>query len=243
MQHTQQCLTNLELTRLTARAYRAQLCAVLHDRHLVDVGSKQALEQPEERFLRGSPKEALPWDHRGLDGIVRPLFTKHGIEHVDIHHADEAVVAENEMTAAARPQNLSAVFFQGDVPVHGRNLMAHHIGGAEAGERFANGDLGDAFLGCVEEEPTDENQPDAGLPISLQKEEPSAGHQAIGHELSARTGDTCRPRMVFRYSPDDGAENSSAIQGKSRNQIEECQSKIDKREPAGKSTKHFDLRK
>jgi len=140
-----------------------------HDRHLVDVGGEQALEQPEERFLRGSPKDALPWNHCGLDGIVRPLFTRHGIEHVDIHHANKAVVAENEMAAAPRPQNLSAVFLQADVPVNGWYFMTHNIGGPEAGERFANSDLGNAFLGRVKEEPADESQPDAGLPISLQE--------------------------------------------------------------------------
>src|SRR6266850_3105085 len=132
--------------RLASRDHRTQLCPILHDtqdgiacdhandvgtaifraahdRHLVDVGGEQALEQPEERFLRGSPKDALPWNHCGLDGIVRPLFTRHGIEHVDIHHANKAVVAENEMAAAPRPQNLGAVFFQADVPVNGWYFM------------------------------------------------------------------------------------------------------------------------
>jgi len=74
---------------------------------LMSAASK-ALEQPEERFLRAAQRMRLPWNHCGLDGIVRPLFTRHGIEHVDIHHANKAVVAENEMAAAPRPQNSSA---------------------------------------------------------------------------------------------------------------------------------------
>ena len=165
-------MTHSELIRLASRDYRAQLCAILHDtqdgiacdhandvgtaifraahdRHLVDVGSEQALEQSEERFLRGSPQDTLARNHGGLDGIVRPLFTRHGIEHVDIHQANKAVVAENEMAAAPRPQNLSAVFLESDVPVNRRYFMTHNISGAEAGERLANGDLRDALLGGV----------------------------------------------------------------------------------------------
>src|SRR5882762_9554391 len=165
-------MTHSELIRLASRDYRPQLCPVLHDtqdriagdhandvgtailraahdRHLVDVGSEQALKQPEEWFLGGRPQDTLARNHGGLHGIVRPLFTRHGIEHVDVHHADEAVVAENKMAAAPRPQNLSAVFLESDVPVNRRYFMTHNISGSEAGERLANGDLRDALLGGV----------------------------------------------------------------------------------------------
>src|SRR5437870_6617486 len=101
---------------------------------------------------------------------------------------------ENQMAAAAGPQNLGAVFFQGDLPLHSRYFVAHNISGIEAGKGLAHGDLRNAFLCRVKEEPPDESQPDAGLPVSLQKEESSAGHRSEEHtsELQSRGHLVCR---------------------------------------------------
>src|SRR6266403_5077197 len=259
---TQEGATHSELIRLASRDYRAQLCPVLHDTqdgiagdhaddvgtaifrtahygHLVDVGSQQPLEQPKKRFLRGSPKDTLPRNHRGLYGILSPLFPWHGIEHVDVHHAHEALAVENQVAAAARPQNLGAVFFKRYLPLDSWYFMAHNISGVEAGERLTHSDLRNAFLGRVKEEPADESQPDPGLPISLQKEESSAGHQSVGHQLSARAGDACRARMIFRYPPNDCAQNSSAIQWKPRQEIEEGERGIGLPEPGGWCSRHL----
>src|SRR6266481_4671436 len=152
---TQEGATHSELIRLAPRDYRAQLCPVLHDtqdgiarnhaddvgtailrpahhRHLVDVGGQQALEQPEERFLRGSPQNTLARNHGGLYRVVSPFFSWHGIEHVDVHHAHEALAMENQMAAAARSQNLGAVFFKRYLPLDSRYFMAHNISRTEA---------------------------------------------------------------------------------------------------------------
>src|SRR5229473_3175285 len=152
--------------------------------------------------------------HDTQDGIAR-------------NHADEALAVENEMAAAAGPQNLGAVFLQRYQPLDSRYFMAHNIGGVEAGERLANGDLRNALLRGVKEEPAYEHPPDAGLPIPPQEKVHAGGHQSIGHKFSDRTGNLCRARMILSHSPDDGAENSAAVQGKPGNQVEECQSKID----------------
>src|SRR6266404_3048553 len=261
---TQKGATRSELIRLASRDCRAQLCPVLHDTqdgiagdhaddmgaaifrtahdgHLVDVGSQQPLKQPKKRFLRGSPKDTLPRNHRGLYRILSPLFPWHGIEHVDVHHAHEALAMENEMAAAARPQNLGAVFFKRYLPLDSRYFMAHNISRTEARKGIANGDLRDALLRGVKEKPAYEHPPDAGLPVPLQKKVHAGAHQSISHKFSNRTGDVRRPRMIFRHSPDNGAENSATVQGKPGNQVEECQTKIDESEPAGNRSKHFDV--
>jgi len=53
------------------------------------------------------------------------------------------------MKAAAGAENFSPVFLQSDVAVHGRYFMAHHVSSVQAGQRFAYGNLGNAFLSGV----------------------------------------------------------------------------------------------
>jgi len=44
-----------------------------------------------------------------------PLDARDGVEGVNVHHADEAVVANHEMAAAAGAEHFGAVFFKRDV--------------------------------------------------------------------------------------------------------------------------------
>ena len=99
---------------------------------------------------------------RAVEAREGPLVTRDGVEGMNIHHADEAVVADHEMDAAAGAEDFGAVFFESDVPGGSGHFLAHDIGGAEAGEGFADGHLSDAFLRSVKQEPADKGSPYAG---------------------------------------------------------------------------------
>src|SRR5258708_40249757 len=76
-----------------------------------------------------------------------------------IHDADEVVGGEDQMAAGAGAQDFGAVLFERNVASDGGNFMAHHVGGAQTGERLTEGYLGDTVLRGGEQEPTDECDP------------------------------------------------------------------------------------
>ena len=65
------------------------------DGHLVDIGGEEPFEEAKKRLVRGGPEDALAGDHNGLHRVVSPFLARDGIESVDVHHADEAVVGDH----------------------------------------------------------------------------------------------------------------------------------------------------
>ena len=214
-----------------------------YHRHLVDVRGQQAFEQAQERLFRRGPQNMFTRDHGGLDGIVGPLFARDGVEHVNVHHANEAVVCQDEMAAPASAKNFGTVFLERNMAADRGNFLAHNVGGAQPSKRFPYSNLGDAFLSGVEQEPADENEPQTGLPIGLEKEGSAVSHDAIGHKFSGGASDARSSRKVFGFAPHDSAENSAAIQGKAWDQVEGGQAKVYVGQPARERTQNFAARK
>jgi len=119
-----------------------------------------ALSSRSSRRKRGSSGEVhrifFARNHGGLNRVVGPLVARNGVERVNVHHADEAVVADHEMATAPRAQHFCAIFFERDVSWNCGHFLAHDVGGAEAGEGLPNRHLSDAFLRGVQNEPANE---------------------------------------------------------------------------------------
>jgi len=82
-------------SRVTMPTTCVPIFGAAHNRHLIDVGGEEPLEEAEQRFLRRSPQDFFAGDHGGLNRIVSPFFARDGVEHVDIHQADEAVIRQD----------------------------------------------------------------------------------------------------------------------------------------------------
>ena len=144
----------------------AVIFRAVDDRHLIYIRGEQALEQGEERLFWRGPQDFVARNHDGLYGGVGPLVAWHRIEQVDIHHADQAIVGGHQVAAATGAQGFLPVVFERNISRDGRHFVAHDVGGAKAVQGFANGNLGDAFLRRIQQEPPDESKPQTGLPLT-----------------------------------------------------------------------------
>src|SRR5882672_7520673 len=143
---------------------------------------------------------------------------------MDVHHSGEAVIGKNEMEAAAGAENLRGVVFQRIAAGEGWNFVAHYVLRAKAGESFPDFNLGDAFLSGVQDEPADEGGPETTDEITLNCKDTGNGHglaerppcagenHGVGDDFSACARHARRSREVFRNAPNDGAEDSSAVE-------------------------------
>ena len=73
---------------------RAIFCSA-YNRHLIYVRGEEPLEEAEQWLLRRSPQDFFAGNHGGLNRIVSPFFARDGVEHVDIHQADKAVIRQD----------------------------------------------------------------------------------------------------------------------------------------------------
>lgn len=196
------------------------------DGHLVDVRSEETFEEPEKRLVGRGPEDPFARNHDGLHGVMSPLVTGHGVQLLDIHHADEPVVGNDEMAASAGAQDLGAVILESAGTIDRRNFMAHDVGSAESGERFANSRLRDAFLCRVQEKEADEDAPEAADDGAFVNEEAAQKDQSVGDETSRAASDARGTGEIFRGAPKNGAKNSAAVERKAGEQIEDGQQAI-----------------
>src|SRR5262245_40276382 len=87
-------------------------------------------------------------------------------------------------------------------------------------------------LRSLEQEPADERNPQPAEIVSHQEREESTGDENRRHHLTDACGDARSAMGIMRQRPHDRPQYSTAVEGKSWNQIEERERDIDEREPA-----------
>src|SRR5256884_3042828 len=137
------------------------------------------------------------------------------------------------MAAAAGAEHFRAVLFQRDVPGGRGHFLARDVGGAEACEGFRDGYLDNAFQRSFQNEPADEGGPEPILNKTVEGAPRAQKNHRVGNQLSAGARDTSGLLKILGHSPDDGAENSSSVQRKSRQEIENGEGGIGPAEPGG----------
>ncbi len=156
-----------------------------------------------------------------------------------IHHADEAVVGEDQMAAAAGAQDFGAVLFERNVASDGGNFMAHHVGGAQTGERLTEGYLGDTFLRGGEQEPTDECDPQPLGNIAIEGPPRAQENHRVGNQLATGACDSCGLGEIFAYTPHKRAENTATVQRESGKQVEHREPQVRLPKPGSESSHHL----
>src|ERR1700674_3956084 len=139
-----------------------------------------------------------------------PLVTREGVESVNVYHADEAVVADHQMAAAAGAEHFRAVFFKRDVPGGSRHFLAHHISGTEADEGLPHSYLSDALPRGVQNEIANQDGPEH-LHITVNHFPNAPKNYRVCDQLSASARDTSRLFKISGCAPYDGAKDSSSI--------------------------------
>jgi hypothetical protein len=74
---------------------RSVVFGAAYHRHLIHVGGQQAFQQAQQWLFWRSPQNFIARNHHRLHRHVRPLLAPDGIQCVDIHHADEALVGDH----------------------------------------------------------------------------------------------------------------------------------------------------
>ena len=148
-----------------------------------------------------------------------PLLAGDSVEGMNVHHADQAIVADHQMAASAGAQHFGAVFLQSDVSRNCGHFLAHNVGSAEASEGFPDGHLSDALLRGVQNEPSDQDRPEH-LHIAVNDAPRAKKNHRVGDHFSAGARDASGLLKTFGRSPNDSAENSSSVERKSGQEIE-----------------------
>lgn len=147
------------------------------------------------------------------------------------------------MAAAARAQNFGAVIFERNGAADGRNFVAHDVGGAQSRESFANGYLSHAFLRGIQEEESNENAPQARHNDAFENSKSAEKDHGVGDDSAAGASDARGFGKVLARSPDDGAEDSAAVERETGEKIEDSEQEIGGPEPRGKRIHHLIGRK
>src|SRR6266566_3320585 len=108
---------------------------------------------------------------------------------------------------------------------------------------FPDGDLCNAFLRGIQQEPADKDKPKSRRPLSAHGVPGAVEDNSIGHELAAGSGHSSRADVVFCGAPDNRANDPSAIERKPGNEIETCQPDVDESKPSGKRAQHLAIGK
>ncbi len=78
-------------------------------------------------------------------------------------------------------------------------------------------------LGCVAEEPADEDEPDAGEYLACQDHDHDAqDHQAVGHHRAYPRGDARGPQEAVGDPPEEGTQDATSVQGKAGDEVEDA---------------------
>src|SRR5258706_2312120 len=96
------------------------------------------------------------------------------------------------------------------------------IAGANAAQTASHFDLSPAGAGSVQQEPANKRNPQTGESGSHKEANNSRHDECEGNDLADPRRDPRRAHTVTGHSPDDPAQDTSAIERKSRNQIEDC---------------------
>src|SRR5882724_151698 len=105
--------------------------------------------------------------------------------------SNRGAVAGHDVAAPTRPQHLVHVVFKGKIPRHRRYILAHDVGGVDAGERIADRHLRVALLRCRQQKPYNENPPKPAEPIALECYPNTGEDHDIGKELAGPRSNAC----------------------------------------------------
>src|SRR5260370_23920536 len=107
------------------------------------------------------------------------------------------------------------IVFQRDVSRHSGHFMALDVSGVQSAERLSNRHLRHAFLRRIQQKPADKGKPQPRSPLPFHQPQPCAkNNQSVRDDFSAGARNLGGAREIFCYPPDDGAENSAAVQRK-----------------------------
>src|ERR1700675_1676856 len=116
-------------------------------------------------------------------------------------------------------------------------VLAHSSRGACRGA--ANAPLREALLRGAQQEPADEGGPKPADPVAVERLPDANENHHVGENLARVRGDLRRALEIPGHAPGQGAQDASAIERESRDQIEYRQSRIDLPQPAGGGDHHL----
>ena len=111
--------------------------------------------------------------------------------------------------------------------VHRRAIAFHHVARAQAFEFFSDSGLRRGAVCRVEQEPTDESEPQRAETRAVEEAEEAERNETEGRDLTCVYGDAGCASGVACRPPDYGPQHTPAIEREPRNQIEYSQSNVD----------------
>src|ERR1700752_3251140 len=109
--------------------------------------------------------------------------------------------------------------------------MRHHVARAHTLQRILHCHLRVTFLRGAQQKAADERSPNASHPIARKHLAHSENYHHVCKNLAGSGGNLCRALEIFRDAPCDSAQETSAIEGKPRHEIEKRQREIDLPKP------------
>src|SRR5580658_1877818 len=127
------------------------------------------------------------------------------------------------MATTPGAQNFGAVLFERNSAANSGDLGAHHVGGTQAGQCFANSRLRDALLRGVQEKEADENAPESWHDQASEDTETAQKDHGVGDQTSSAACNASGARKILGCAPNNSAKDSAAVERKSGEKIENGQ--------------------
>src|SRR5215469_16362056 len=120
---------------------------------------------------------------------------------------------------------------QGQVTLHCRAVVVHDVSDAPVPKSCDQLYLNVAGTGGVEQEPTDEGQPQSAEVCSHEEAKQSQQDKNEGHGLAYLSCLSGRPVGIVSDPPDYGTKDTPTVEGIPGNHVERCQRDVDITEP------------
>src|SRR5580692_803560 len=143
------------------------------------------------------------------------------------------------MDAAAGAQHFATVFLEAHVGGNGGDFLAHNVGGSQALQRFADGDLSHAGLCGVENEPANKGQPYGSPIVFVDSSVDAPTDHGIGNHFAAGSGGAGGTGEILGHAPNNGAKHAAAIERETGQEIEGSQQEIGEAKIFGQRANHF----
>src|ERR1700747_2177260 len=131
------------------------------------------------------------------------------------------------------------VIFDGNVALYGGHVLGHHIRRVQSRERIFYRHLRVALARRAQQEPSDERGPQSADWITIERLPHAHENHQVAEKSSGIRRDLGGAREVAGDSPGDSAQDPTAIERKSRNQIENRTHYVDLPEPGTRGNDKF----